>query len=185
VTRADEHDGPDDLVAGLEADLVALAAAEADLERDAEIAERTRIERTAIPLVDRLRAARGRIEVSTLGGGRHAGRVVDTGEGWLLLADVPSGGRSTTGVNLVVLESIVAVRGLGRAVAVPGQVRPRSLTSVLRDWCRERAEVSVRTIEGGVVPGLASATFADHLELSTGDGGSLVVPLRAIAVVSR
>jgi hypothetical protein len=84
-----------------------------------------------------------------------------------------------------VLESLVAVRGLGRARAVPGQVRPRSLTAVLRDWCRDRAEVSVRTIDGGVLRGLASATFADHLELSTGEGGTVVVPLRTIAVVSR
>jgi hypothetical protein len=36
-----------------------------------------------------------------------------------------------------------------------------------------------------VLPGLASATFADHLELSTGGGGTVVVPLAAIAVVSR
>jgi hypothetical protein len=182
VTRADE---PDDLVAGIEADLVALAAAEADLERDAEVAERTRIERTSILLVDRLRGARGPIEVSTLGGGRHVGLVVDTGDGWLLLADVSARGTPMTGGHLVVLESLVAVRGLGRAVAVPGQVRPRSLTAVLRDWCRDRAEVSVRTTGGGMLHGLASATFADHLELSTGEGGTVVVPLRTTAVVSR
>ncbi len=178
-------DRPDDLVAALEADLVALAAAEADLERDAEVAERTRIERTSIALVDRLRGARGPVEVSTLGGGRHAGRVVDAGDGWLLLGHVPVGGRTTTAEHLVVLASVVAVRGLGRAVAPVGRLRPRTLTSVLRDWCRDRSEVSVLTTDGGLVPGLASAAFADHLELSTGGGGTVAVPLRAVAVVSR
>jgi hypothetical protein len=176
---------PDDLVAGLEADLAALAAAEADLERDAEVAERTRIERTSIALVDRLRGARGPVEVSTIGGGRHAGRVVDVDDGWLLLGHVPAGSRTTTAEHLVVLGAVVAVRGLGRAVATPGRLRPRTLTAVLRDWCRDRAEVAVHTMDGGVLPGLASATFADHLELSTGGGGTVCVPLAAIAVVSR
>ena len=178
-------DRPDDLVAALEADLVALAAAEADLERDAEVAERTRIERTSIALVDRLRAARGPVEVSTLGGGRHAGRVVDVGDGWLLLGHAPGGSRTTTADHLVVLASVVTVRGLGRAVAPEARLHPRTLTAVLRDWCRDRSEVSVLTTDGGVLPGLASATFADHLELSTGGGGTVVVPLAAIAVVSR
>jgi hypothetical protein len=176
---------PDDLLAALEADLVALAAAEADLERDAEVAERTRIERTSIALVDRLRAARGPVEVTTLGGGRHAGRVVDVGDGWLLLGHAPGGSRTTTADHLVVLASVVAVRGLGRAVAPVGRLRPRPLTAVLRDWCRDRSDVSVLTTDGAVLPGLASATFADHLELSTGGGGTVVVPLAAIAVVSR
>jgi hypothetical protein len=175
----------DDLVAALEADLVALAAAEADLERDAEVAERTRIERTSITLVDRLRGARGPVEVSTLGGGRHAGRVVDVGDGWLLLGHVPVGSPTATAEHLVVLTSVVAVRGLGRGVAPAAVLRPRPLSAVLRDWCRDRSEVSVLTTDGTVLPGLASATFADHLELSTGGGGTVVVPLATIAVVSR
>jgi hypothetical protein len=35
------------------------------------------------------------------------------------------------------------------------------------------------------VTGLASAAYADHLELSTGGGATVVVPYDAIAVVSR
>lgn len=178
-------DRADDLVAALEADLAALAAAEADLERDAEIAERTRIERTSIELVDRLRAVRGPVEVSTLGGGRHSGRVADVGAGWVLLQHVPVGLLSPTSEHLVVVASIVTVRGLGRSVVTPGRRRPRSLTSVLRGWCRDRAAVSVLTVDGDVVVGMPSATFADHLELSTGGGGTTVVALPAVAVVSR
>ena len=39
--------------------------------------------------------------------------------------------------------------------------------------------------EGEVVAGLASAAYADHLELSTGGGATVALPYAAIAVVSR
>ena len=176
---------PEDVVAGLEADLVALAAAEADLERDAEVAERTRIERSSISLVDRLRGARSPIEVTMLGGARCSGLVAEVGDGWVLLGDVPPGQRSPTAEHLVVLGAVVSVRGLGRVVASAGPVRPRSMASVLRAWCRDRSVVSVLTSDATAVPGLASAAYADHLELSTGGGATVVVPFPAIAVVSR
>ena len=176
---------PDDVVAGLEADLVALAAADADLERDAEVAERTRIERSSITLVDRLRGARATVELTTLGGGSTSGVVTEVGDGWVVLGHVPPGQLPGTAEHLVVLAAVVAARGLGRVVASAGPVRPRSLASVLRTWCRDRSTVSVLTSDGTVVAGLASAAYADHLELSTGGGASVVVPFAAIAVVSR
>ena len=176
---------PDDVVAGLEADLVALAAAEADLERDAEVAERTRIERSSITLVDRLRGARAPIELTTLGGGSRSGRVSEVGDGWVLLGPEPPGRPTATAEHLVVLAAVVAVRGLGRVVVSAGPTRPRSMASVLRAWCRDRSSVSVLTSDGTVVPGLASVAYADHLELSTGGGATVVVPFSAIAVVSR
>ncbi len=175
-----------DLVAALEADLAALAAADADLERDAEVAERTRIERSTITLRDRLRGSRGPVEVSTRGGGRHAGVASEVGEDWVVLAHVPAGQRTVTAEHLVALAAVVAVRGLGRAVAPPAGLLPaRSMTSLLRAWCRDRSEVAVLLVDGSVVTGLASATFADHLELSTGGGGTIAVPLTAVAVLSR
>ena len=58
----------EDRVRALEDELRDLAAAEADLERDAEVAERTRIERSALTLADRLRAATAPVEVTTAGG---------------------------------------------------------------------------------------------------------------------
>ena len=174
------------LVAGLEADLQALAAAEADLERDAEVAERTRIERSAVTLADRLRAARGPVEIGTAGGGRHAGRVVETGEGWVRLEHVPVGARAITAEHLVLTSAVHVVRGLSRAHgASPGGLPARSLASVLRAWCRDRAEVSVLLVDGVVVAGLASAAYADHLEVSTGGGATVTVPFGAMAVVSR
>ena len=174
----------EDVVAGLEADLVALGAAESDLERDAEVAERTRIERSSISLADRLRGAHDTVELATLGEGRRAGHVSEVGDGWVLLSSGPHGERVPSSEHLVVLSSVVAVRGLGRAVGVaPGWLRP--LGSVLRGWCRDRTAVSVLTTDGAVVAGMASAAYADHLELSSGDGATVVVPFAAMAVVSR
>lgn len=178
----DEHDP----VQALETELRLLAAAETDLERDAEVAERTRIERAALTLADRLRGAHGPVEAATRGGGRHAGTVVDVGDGWVLLAHVPPGAAAATGSHLVRLPAVLAVRGLGRPlVREEGRLPDRSLGSVLRAWCRDRAEVSVALVEGDVLAGLASAAYADHLEISTGGGATVAVPYAAISAVSR
>lgn len=173
---------PDDLVAGLEADLAALAAADADLERDAEAAERTRIERAAIGLADRLRGALGPVEVS-VPGGRYAGLVTEVGTGWVLIAGTQDAHRPGTTEHLVALRPVLTVRGLGRAVPA-GPRAPRPVTSVLRGWSRDRSQVSVLLVDGAVVRGRASATYADHLEVAAA-GGPLAVPLSAVAVLSR
>lgn len=176
----------EDRVRALEDELRDLAAAEADLERDAEVAERTRIERSALTLADRLRGARSPVEVATRGGGRHAGAVAEVGDGWVVLAHVPPGARAATAEHLVVLASAVAVRGLGRPlVRDEGRLPERPLGSVLRTWCRDRSHVSVLLIEGDVVAGLASAAYADHLEISTGGGATVAVSYAALSAVSR
>lgn len=177
-------DRPDDLVAALEADLAALAAAESDLERDAEVAERTRIERTSVSLADRLRGALGPVELSTTGGGRSSGSVTEVGAGWVLLAPVLDGSRAGAVQHLVALDRVLTVRGLGRGAVPPGRRTTWTLTSVLRAWCRDRSEVTVRLVDGSIVRGLASATYADHLELTI-DGDVVALPLLAVAVVSR
>jgi hypothetical protein len=178
--------GDDERVRALEAELRDLAAADADLERDAEVAERTRIERAALTLADRLRGAHAPVELATRGGWRHAGSVTEVGDGWVLLAHVPPGTRVATAEHLVPLAALVGVRGLGRPlVRAEGRPPERTLGSVLRSWCRDRSSVSVALVEGEVVAGLASAAYADHLELSTGGGATVALPYSAIAVVSR
>lgn len=175
-----------DFVAALEADLVAIAAADADLERDAEVAERTRIERSAITVADRLRACRAPVEVATLGGGRHAGRVLEVGAGWVVLTPVLATAAHTGAQHLVLLPAVVAVRGLGRTVALTRPHLPdRTAGSLLRSWCRDRSEISVLLVDGSVVTGLASAAYADHLDVSTGGGAVVTIPVTAIAVASR
>jgi hypothetical protein len=186
VSPRDERPGENDLVAALEADLAAIAAADADLERDAEVAERTRIERGALTLADRLRAIRSPVEIATLGDGRHAGRVAEMTADAVVLTSVVSTTTHPSAEHLVRLDGIVAVRGLGRAVARDRSPLPaRSTTAVLRAWCRDRSMIGVLLTDGSVLTGLASAAYADHLDVSTGDGEVVTVPYAAIAVVSR
>lgn len=176
------HESEHDLVATLEADLVAIAAADADLERDAEVAERTRIERTAIALLDRVRATGTALEVTTFGGDRLAGVVRDTGADWVLLAPVVA---TAAHEHLVRMGSVAVVRGLGRAASSRrSPVAARPLASVLRAWCRDRSTVDVRLVDRSVLSGLATAAYADHLDVVTPDG-PLSLPYAAIAVLSR
>ncbi len=89
------------------ADLEAQADSAAQLDLDAEVAERTRTERGRIRLSDRLRAADGPITVRVAGEVLQ-GRVLDVGPDWLLLelGDPPA-----TEV-LVALAAIQAIDGL-------------------------------------------------------------------------
>lgn len=176
------HERERDLVAALEADLLALAGADADLERDSEVAERTRIERTTIALLDRMRAADTALDVTTSTGARVEGRVRDAGADWVLLApDAPSPSRE----RIVRVGSMVSVRGLGRsASASRSPLSARPLASILRAWCRDRSTVDVHLADRSVVAGLALAAYADHLDIAT-SGRPVSVPYAAIAVISR
>lgn len=178
--------GERDVVRALEDDLVALAAADADLERDAEVAERTRIERGQVPLVDRLRGARGHVHLLLLGGGRVEGRVSDAGDGWVVVGHVRPGHDRPTSEHLVRLDSVLTVTGLvGAAPPPPSALPARPMTSVLRRWCRDRSEVSVGLVDGSTLRGRASAMFADHVDLVTVDGRTTAGPVGSVAAIER
>lgn len=182
----ESRDDERSLVASLEADLAAIAAADADLERDAEVAERTRIERGGLTLADRLRAVRSPVEVATFGDGRHAGRVAEVVQDAVVLTSVVTTAAHPGAEHLIRLDAVVALRGLGRAVARrTSPVPSRTTTSVLRAWCRDRSQIGILLVDGAVLAGLASAAYADHLEVSLGGGDVVTVPYTAIAVVSR
>ena len=181
-----DSDDERSLVASLEADLASIAAADADLERDAEIAERTRIERGAVTLVDRLGALRSPVELATLGDGRHAGRIAELGADAVVITSIVSTAAHPGAEHLIRLDAVVAVRGLGRAVALRRSPVPlRSTASLLRSWCRDRSHIAILLADGSVLAGLASAAYADHLDVSTGGGEVVTVPYAALAVVSR
>ena len=178
--------GERDVVRALEADLVALAAADADLERDAEIAERTRIERGQVLLRDRLRGARGHVHLLLLGGVRVDGRVIDAGDGWAVIAHVRPGHDAPTSEHLVMLDAVLTVAGLdGTSPPRPSSLPPRQVTSILRSWCRDRSDLTVWFADGSTVSGRASATYADHLDLVPPDGRLVSVPVESVVAVVR
>jgi hypothetical protein len=169
-------------VRALEAELHDLAAADADLERDAEVAERTRIERSRISLVDRLRGGAGAVDVVVVGGAHRRGQVSDVGDGWGVLTDP----LDAAAQHLVRLDAVVSVRRLGRAAPTRDSVLPAtSLASVLRTWCRDRAAVRIALVDGSHVGGRADAAYADHLDVVDLSGETVSVPFTALAIVTR
>lgn len=90
-------------------DLESRVAAQSRLELDAEVAERTRLERARITLGERVAGAMGaRVTAQLRGGSVLRARVEDSGDGWVLL--VEDGGRQV----LVPVSSVLGISGLGR-----------------------------------------------------------------------
>lgn len=136
----------------------------------AEVADRTRREVAQQRLVDRLRAAVGsRVVVTVDGGAVVSGVVSDVAPEWLLLDDGPGG------TALVPASAVVAVTGLGAALAAPAadrRVRERlGLGVALRAIARDRLPVVVLTRDGSAFPGTIDRVGADHLDLAEHPAG--------------
>lgn len=178
---------------GLFADLQAQWEHEAQAQTLAEAAELTRGEWAALPLVARLRGARGRTLRLLL---RHGLRVELTvqavGQDWI-------GGRTPGGDSVLVrLAAVTAVEGPLAAAVVEESSGPgasgATLTSVLRRVARSRAAVEVVGTDGGVVvEGTVDRVGADHMDVArharddarraAAVRGVLVVPMEAVALL--
>ncbi|WP_369139964.1 hypothetical protein [Modestobacter versicolor] len=150
------------LFADLEAQV---AEQEAALEQ-AEEPSRTRAEHGRVLLADRLRGAVGHELSLRCPGTPLAGRLVDVGVDWLLLAD--GQGREL----LVATAQVTAVGGLTSATAPasgpgPGEVARRlDLRRALRGLSRDRAAVSCLLTDGGALTGTVDRVGADFVELA-------------------
>ncbi|MFX0539215.1 hypothetical protein ACQBAT_04710 [Ornithinimicrobium sp. Y1847] len=200
----------DRLFADLEAQLDGLARAE----HAAEVAEHTRAEVGQVELIARLVAAQDyplRMRVSGLGW--IAGRLVDVGDGWLLLereeATPPTGAhahgaapisstRAARGAELIVpIGALSALEALGSAVdARPAAASRRfGLRHALRAVSRDRAPVRVHDRDGDQVTGTIERVLADHLDLvrhaddqaprARVARGRVTIPYAALAAVRR
>lgn len=158
----------------------------------AEAAELTRGEWAALPLVARLRGARGRSLVLHLGNGERCELLLQSvGEDWL-------GGRASGGESVLVRQAAVrAVDGplaeVALDVGVPTPAGP-SLASVLRRVARSRAAVQLLGMDGAVLAeGTVDRVGSDHLDVARhlrhdprrteAVRGMLVVPFTAVALV--
>jgi hypothetical protein len=161
-------------------------------ELDAEVADRTRAERAAQGLAGRLAAAGvDPVEVVLCTGVRLAGRVVDVGRDWLLVAD--SRAMPPLAPCLVPFAALTSVAGLGRRTTAGGQARRFGLGYALRGLSRDRAVVSLGDVAGGAVVGTIDAVGADVVELAEHPAdmarrpenitGRRLVPFAALAVV--
>lgn len=169
-------------------DLEARAAAQSRLELDAEVAERTRLERARITLGERVVGAMGaRVSVRLRGGTVVRGRVEDSGDGWMLL--VEDSGRQV----LVPVASVLGLSGLGRP-RDDTRARRFGLGSAVRGVSRDRRAVLVQDVDGGAVHGTIDVVGADALDLAEHPldaprrpenvRGVRVIPFAAVAMIA-
>lgn len=140
----------------------------------ADVQDRTRAERAAIELAARLRTGLGGPVAVTVGDGESvAGTLVDVAAQWLLI-------ESPGAQDLVPMHAICLVSGLPQRASELGAVERRlGIGHALRALARDRVRVVVHT-QGGNVTGLLGAVGADYVEVSTGLGQQVAVPLLAI-----
>lgn len=169
-------------------DLEAQLAAQARLELDAEVAERTRTERARITLGERFAGAVGTPLVVRLRGGALArGVLEDTGDGWLLL--VEGTGRQV----LVATAAVLGVSGLRRP-RDDTRARRFGIGSAVRGISRDRRAVVVVDVDGGAVHGTIDAVGADAFDVAEHPldaprraehlRGERVIPFAAVAMIA-
>ena len=169
-------------------DLEAQVAAQARLELDAEVAERTRLERARITLGERVVGALGSEVTLRLRGGTIArGRLEDCGDGWLLV--VEAGGRQVLAPTLAVL----GISGLGRP-RDDTRARRCGIGSAVRLISRDRRAVGVVDVDGGSVHGTIDGVGADAFDIAEHplDSprrpehvlGERVIPFASVAVIT-
>ncbi len=142
-------------------DLEAQLAADEEHDRDAEIADRTRRERSLIGLHERLLANIG-VELTWWVAGRSLrALVVDVGPDWVLTAPAP--GRPL----LLRTDAVRSVAGLRRGAQTPSVVARRfTLPLALGAVSRDRAAVELCDVDGRMTVGTVDVVGADHLEVA-------------------
>jgi hypothetical protein len=134
------------------------AAARRDL--DSEIADRTRRERAAVGLFERLAAHRGqRVQLRFVTRSLVEGAVVDVGDGWVLIEE----GLGRTA--LAHLPAVVAITGLGLRAVQEQTARRFGFGYALRGLSRDRATVQLEDVSGVVLTGTIDAVGADACDL--------------------
>jgi len=149
------------LFGDLEAELD--AAEEAELE--AEIAERTRAERSRLRLVDRLRGSVGRaVRLRVSGADQLTGEIRAVGSDWLLIRPVDGADRLVRTAAVLEIEGLVPSSA---AVGSEGVVAARfGLTAVLRGLARDRTVVTITLVDGSARTGTIEMAGADVVEFS-------------------
>lgn len=171
-------------------DLEAQLVAQEILERDSEVADRTRRERALVALQERLLAHVGHRIVLVCGAGEVVeGALQEVGSDWALVEAPP-------GVVLAHLPAFRSVTGLGaRAQSATAVARAFGVGMALRAICRDRAAVTLVDVTGACVTGTVDAVGRDFVELaehpldvprrSENVSGVRVIPLTAVAVLRR
>lgn len=131
------------------------------LERESEVAERTRHERAEVSWLDRAAASLGcELTVGTAGG-RVRGRLDDLGQDWLLLEETS---RRTVLVPTASVDDVVGLRR--QADGYRGMGRRFGLVTALRAISRDRAAVALHHRSGTVTTGTIDVVGQDYVEVA-------------------
>ena len=158
------------------------------LEREVEVADRSRSEYAAVTLDSRLMASLDReVGLDVAGHGRLEGRLERVAAGWCLLTrSEPGPGAATEWI--VRTEAVHAADGLSDR-SIPevawSPVAKLGLGSALRRIAAAEERCVVHLIDGRVVEARPQRVGADFVEVLTGEARRLVIAHRAIAVVRR
>lgn len=130
-------------------------------QRDADVVDRIRAERSRIGLGDRLRRHRGPIHLVLARGRLIVGDLLDAGAGWVLVQD------GARGRALVPTDGIVEIEGLGWAGSDrQGVCASLGLGHPLRAFARDRAVVEIEDVIGRSLVGTIDAVGADAFEVA-------------------
>ena len=186
ATTHDGGSGGERSILALLDDLEQQAQGAALLERDLEVADRSRSEFARVGLASRVHALDGRwVRLRLLGGLRLDGAVLRTGVDWLLLGE--QSGREW----VVRSEALAAVHGAPtRSVSdqALGVVRRLSLGSVLRGLAEADGACLLHLVDGARLEGRLGRIGADFVEArllpALGEGHDLL-PFSALAAVQQ
>ena len=175
------------MVLALLDDLEEQAEGLALLERDLEVADRSRAEYAGVTLASRLHAAAGRdVRLVLLGGLALSGQVRRTGPDWLLLVDGP-------GSEWIVPHRAIGVLRGARAGAVAedalGVLRRLTIRSVLRGAAESGSDCVLHLLDASRHEARLLRVGADFVEVRLGGVTAAeeydVLPLAALAAVQR
>ena len=119
--------------------------------------ERVEVEWAATSWTSLLSSSGGPLELSMVDGSRVAGRLVDTGDSWGLMA---AGDQFV----LVRLQHVASVRGAISVVPRAGR-SSRGVGWVFRRWARMRSALSVQLVSGDRLHGTIGQVLADAVQL--------------------
>lgn len=130
-------------------------------QRDADVVDRIRAERSRITLGERLRRHRGPIHLVLQRGRLIVGDVLDAGAGWVVVQD------GARGRALVPTAVVVEIEGLGWAgQGTEGVSAQLGLGHPLRALARDRAVVEIEDVIGRSLVGTIDAVGADAVEVA-------------------
>lgn len=141
-------------------DLEAQWDAQARRDLDSEIADRTRRERAAVEMLDRVAAHVGEpLQLRLVTRSVVEGRVADLGKDWVLVDE--GEGRSA----LVNLPAVMSVTGLGSRAEAAVTARRFGFGYALRGLSRDRSVVLVEDVSAVVLTGTIDAVGADACDI--------------------